>query len=209
MTLTPSKSNKGWHKQWFYVKNDAAAPLPAFFGHLIKEAPPVWGWGPPEKEKKRLRDLLDAIALLKSNDLRGVGVIGAYRVRRVALLMACALSLYEMVPSAQLDGTVLALGELHDEVTQRIKEAMEESDVGFPILGHPSMWPDMGFIDMASSFWFSYLADPLTLLFNSESWGLQVSFGFWTSIASLPEHMTVRVTNRATDNKKKKKKDEE
>jgi hypothetical protein len=148
--------------------------------------------------------------LLKSNDLRGADVIGAYRVRRVALLMAHALLLYEMVPSTQLDGTVLALGELHDsEVTQRIKEAMEESDIGFPISGHPPMWPDMGFIDMASSFWFSSPADPLTLLFDSESWGLQASFGFWTSIASLPEHTAVRVTNRATDKKKKKKKDEE
>ena len=32
-----STSNKGWHSHWFYVKNDAAAPLPEFTGHLIEE----------------------------------------------------------------------------------------------------------------------------------------------------------------------------
>ena len=25
-------SNKGWHSQWFYLKNDAATPLPEFTG---------------------------------------------------------------------------------------------------------------------------------------------------------------------------------
>jgi len=25
-------SNKGWHSQWFYLKNDAAALLPEFIG---------------------------------------------------------------------------------------------------------------------------------------------------------------------------------
>ena len=34
-----STSNKGWHSQWFYVKDDVAAPLPAFSGRIIKEVP--------------------------------------------------------------------------------------------------------------------------------------------------------------------------
>ena len=34
-----STSNKGWHSHWFYVKNDVAAPLPEFIGHLIEEVP--------------------------------------------------------------------------------------------------------------------------------------------------------------------------
>ena len=57
----------------------------------------MWSWGPLEKEKKRLCDLLDAIALLKNHGLRGAGVIGAYHVRRVAPLMARALPLYGMM----------------------------------------------------------------------------------------------------------------
>ena len=37
-----SRSNKGWHVQWFYVKNDATTPLSDFTGRLIEEAPQVW-----------------------------------------------------------------------------------------------------------------------------------------------------------------------
>ena len=33
-----STSNKGWHSQWFYLKNDIAAPLPEFTRRLIEEA---------------------------------------------------------------------------------------------------------------------------------------------------------------------------
>ena len=32
-------SNKGWYSQWFYLKNDTAALLLEFTGHLIEEAP--------------------------------------------------------------------------------------------------------------------------------------------------------------------------
>ena len=38
-------SNKGWYSQWFYVKNDAAAPLPAFTGRYIMETSGSWGVG--------------------------------------------------------------------------------------------------------------------------------------------------------------------
>ena len=56
-----STSNKGWHSQWFYVKNDAAAPLPAFTGRYILEAPGSWGRGISGKEKKQLNGLLAAL----------------------------------------------------------------------------------------------------------------------------------------------------
>ena len=100
MTYPLSRSNKGWHVLWFYMKNDPAAPLSDFTGRLIEEVPPVWGWGPPEKEKKRMRDILDAIVFLKNHGLHGANVIGAYHVRRVVPLMARALPLYEMTPGA-------------------------------------------------------------------------------------------------------------
>ena len=39
--------------------------------------------------------------------MKGSGIIGAYHVGRVALLMARALPLYQMVPEASFKGTVL------------------------------------------------------------------------------------------------------
>ena len=71
-----------------------------FFGRLVEEVPPSWPWGPPVKEKKRMCDLLEAIAFLKTHDLHGAGVIVGYHARRVAPLMAHVLSLYGMTPSA-------------------------------------------------------------------------------------------------------------
>ena len=50
-----STSNKGWHSHWFYIKNDAAAPLPEFTGRLIEEVLELWRrWGVPEKDKKKI-----------------------------------------------------------------------------------------------------------------------------------------------------------
>ena len=50
-----STSNKGWHSQWFYLKNNAIAPLLEFTGCLIEETPEQWRkWGIPEKDKKKI-----------------------------------------------------------------------------------------------------------------------------------------------------------
>ena len=88
-----SRSNKGWHSHWFYLKNDPAAPLPIFSRRLVEEVPSSWQWGPPVKEKKRMRDLLEAIAFLKTHGLYRASIIGGYQARRVAPLMVCVLPL--------------------------------------------------------------------------------------------------------------------
>ena len=55
-------SNKGWHSQWFYLKNDVATPSPEFIGCLIEEAPESWRkWGVPKKDKKKILDHIAAI----------------------------------------------------------------------------------------------------------------------------------------------------
>jgi hypothetical protein len=61
MSLRLSSSNKGWHRQWFYLKDDTAGPLPVFSRRLIEEAPEQWGWGVPGKDKKKIDDHRAAI----------------------------------------------------------------------------------------------------------------------------------------------------
>ena len=155
-----STSNKGWHSQWFYLKNDTAAPLPEFTERLIEEASESWRkWGVPEKDKKKIRDHITAIHILKENGLKGSGVIRAYHARRVTSLMMHALLLYAMVPEASFDGTVLTEGALpNSKIAQRIKETMELSwdDVGapldfvYPVPGHPPMRPKPGHVIFVS-----------------------------------------------------------
>ena len=47
-----------------------------------------------------MRDLLEAIMFLKTHDHCGADIIRGYHATRVAPLMACILSLYEMTPGA-------------------------------------------------------------------------------------------------------------
>ena len=70
-------------------------------------------------------------------------------------MMMLALPLYAMAPEASFDGTVIADGAIpHSEVAQCIKEVMEPSwdDVGapvdfvYPVLGHPPMWLELGYV---------------------------------------------------------------
>ena len=145
--------------QWFYVKDDAAAPLPVFSGCIIKEAPGSWRWGVPVKERKNINNLLVALQTLKDRDMKGSRIISAYHARRVAPLMAHTLPLHRMVSGVSFEGTVLVDEVLPpSEVAQRIKEAMEPSkdttgvvlDHVYPVPGHPPMWPELGFFDSVS-----------------------------------------------------------
>ena len=102
-----STSNKGWHSHWFYVKDDIATPLPAFFGRIIEEVPESWKWGVSNIDKKKIKDHLIALQILKERGMKGSGIIGAYHTWRVAPLMSHALPLYLMGPGASLEGTAL------------------------------------------------------------------------------------------------------
>jgi hypothetical protein len=59
------------------------------------------------------------------------------------------------------EGTVLSLEPLRNrEIEQRIQEAMEVivAMFEFPILGHPAMHPELGFVEMVCFFPISFLS---------------------------------------------------
>nr|XP_034592672.1 uncharacterized protein LOC117854555 [Setaria viridis] len=154
MAMKTAASHKGWHNQWFYVKNYSNSPLPEFTGRTIEVAPEMWAYGLVEKEKKRFHGLLQAIEHLKRRGLTGAGVIGAYHAQRVAPLMLRVRSLADMTPGTSTKGTVLATGALAaSEIRQRIQEALEDKDADYPVPGHPLMHPDEGFIDLGMITW--------------------------------------------------------
>jgi len=88
------------------------APLPVYTGHLIEQAPGLWKWGVLDKDKKRIKDHLATLQILKDRGVKGSGIIDAYHMRRVAPLMSRALPLYLMAPEASFEGTMLADGAL-------------------------------------------------------------------------------------------------
>ena len=79
-----------------------------------------------DKDKKRIKDHLAALQIMKERGMKGSRIIGAYHTWRVAPLMSRALPLYLMVPGTSSEGTALSDEALPPtEVAQRIKEVME------------------------------------------------------------------------------------
>ena len=50
-TYIPCDSNRGWHGEWFYIRNPAAAPFPVFTDGR-PEKRDSWSWDPARQEKK-------------------------------------------------------------------------------------------------------------------------------------------------------------
>ena len=79
-----------------------------YSGRLIEEVLGSWKWGILDKDKKRIKDHLAALQILKERGVKGPGIIGAYHTWRVAPLMSRALPLYLMALGASPKGMALA-----------------------------------------------------------------------------------------------------
>ena len=49
----PYDSNRGWHREWFYIRNPSEAPFLVFTGGR-PEKRDNWSWGPTCREKKKV-----------------------------------------------------------------------------------------------------------------------------------------------------------
>ena len=50
---SPYDSNRGWHGEWFYIRNPVEASFPAFTGERL-EKQESWSWGCARKERKKV-----------------------------------------------------------------------------------------------------------------------------------------------------------
>ena len=48
---SPCDSNRGWHGEWFYIRNLADAAFPTFIGKM-PERRESWSWGPAGQQNK-------------------------------------------------------------------------------------------------------------------------------------------------------------
>jgi hypothetical protein len=97
-------SNSGWHKGWFYLRNDENQ-LPRYTGHVLTAREDFWTYGVPEAEKSRLDPLLAALQQLRHRGLTAAAVAVAFHRRRVMSLCRRRLRLDQMTPEASLEGT--------------------------------------------------------------------------------------------------------
>lgn len=91
--------HSGWHRRWFYLRNDPQRPLPAFTDLLIGEAKAYWEYGAGKDERKGLDEVVEAIRLLKARGLNSSAVVSFYHQRRFLHLMARDLPIWRVTTS--------------------------------------------------------------------------------------------------------------
>jgi hypothetical protein len=104
---------------------------------------------------KRIQSLLQAVRRLVNAGVMGTGVIVAYHERRVLPLMCQEWRLFDMVPGASLEGTVLVAAPLdHAEVKKHVKSALGITIMDAKLDIHPPMHPDHNAVDLVRHFFF-------------------------------------------------------
>jgi hypothetical protein len=99
-----ASSNKGWQRRWFYLRNDGEF-LPPFSQRVVTAATDAWRHGTPHERQKNLEPLLQALKALREGGLTAAGVVAAIHRRRVLPLAERRLSLWEMTPEADWEGS--------------------------------------------------------------------------------------------------------
>jgi hypothetical protein len=71
------RSIKGWQKKWFYLRNDASAPLPTFTGS--RPIPlPSWGGGVARRYLGKLQPRRKVLQQLRQERLTGVHLLRTF-----------------------------------------------------------------------------------------------------------------------------------
>jgi hypothetical protein len=97
-------SNKGWQRQWFYLRNDDGR-LPSFSQRVVTVVGTNWRWGATREKQEKLQPLLDALQKLRDDGLTAAGVVAVIHRRRVLPLAERRLPLSEMKPGVDLEGS--------------------------------------------------------------------------------------------------------
>jgi hypothetical protein len=151
-----ASSNKGWQRQWFYLRNDDGR-LPSFSHRVVTVAADAWRYGTPHDRQKNLQPLLKALEVLRKGGLTAAGVIAAIHRRRVLPLAERQLPLWEMTPEADLEGSRMSSDPLPvDDLHGRVAVALGKPDAG--ALSQPLMRPDRGCVSLVSVCSFFLLA---------------------------------------------------
>jgi hypothetical protein len=69
-------SNKGWQRQWFYLRNDDGR-LPSCSQQVVTATGTNWRWGAMREKQEKLQPLLDALQKLRDDGLTAAGVVAA------------------------------------------------------------------------------------------------------------------------------------
>jgi hypothetical protein len=149
-------SNKGWQRRWFYLRNDDRR-LPSFSQRVVTATGNNWRWGATREKQEKLQPLLEALQRLRDGGLTAAGVVAAIHRRRVLPLAERQLSLLEMKPGMDMEGSQMSLAPLSaDDLHRRVAGTVGRLDAG--ALTQPVMRPEHGYVSLVSVRSSSYLA---------------------------------------------------
>jgi hypothetical protein len=158
--VTLTNSNSGWHKGWFYLRNDPESALLAFTENSIAKSRRNWSDGPAKAEEERI--LKDHWAVL--GRFRGAGVtlaevIGQYHAWGVMPLRLCEMT----ADRAPWTGTVTAMSLSSPlKVQCRVEQAIGRLTYSWPPSRLLSMLPNAGTEKIVSC----YILDAYCLLLS-------------------------------------------
>jgi hypothetical protein len=93
VSLLLKSSNRGWHSEWFYIKNDSAS-LHKFTRQALVPGD-HWGWGPDKLEKKKVELILCEVQELKRSLVTGPGLCWTFFSLRIQPPKARAHPIWE------------------------------------------------------------------------------------------------------------------
>jgi hypothetical protein len=92
-----TSSNSGWHKRWFYMRNDLAFMLPSYTGCSIAKSQRNWADSPAKKEQEKMLNLhWVVLGCLRNAGVTLAEVIGQYHAQGVVPLRRRPLRLCDM-----------------------------------------------------------------------------------------------------------------
>jgi hypothetical protein len=148
--------NKGWQRQWFYLRNDDGRLL-SFSQRVVTAAGSNWRWGATRAKQEMLQPLLDALQKLRDEGLTAAGVVAAIHRWRVLPLAERRLQLSEMKPGVDLEGSQMSSASFSaDDLRRRVAGTVGRLDAG--ALTQPMMRPERGYVSLVSVCSFSSFA---------------------------------------------------
>jgi hypothetical protein len=199
-------SNKGWQRQWFYLRNDDGR-LPSFSQRVVTTAGSNWRYGAPRERQKNLQPLLEALQVLRDGGLTTTGVVAAIHRRRVLPLAERWLLLSEMTPGVDLEGSQMSSVPLPaDDLHRRVAGTVGKLDAG--ALTQLPMRPERGCMSLVSVHSFFFLVSDCPWFSQSRPFvRLQELGSHKPSLPPVPEDAVDRAARRVGAEKKKEKKD--
>ena len=120
---TPYDSNRGWHGEWFYIRNLAEALFPPFTGRRL-ERQESWSWGPASRQNKKLEIIGAELQKLMRHGLDRVRVFHTFFHHRVAPLEERTRSMW--MYGGPMDPDHASPEELaNDEVWSRLDRVLQ------------------------------------------------------------------------------------